>query len=309
VNFDFNRMKVLAAVARHGTMTGAAEELTYTASAVSQQIKRLESEVRAPVLERHPRGVALTEAGTAIVHAAQTIDRQLRMLQNQLEDLAGARTGTLRLGIFPTFAASVLPEVIIRFRAQHPGVDLTIRSSRMAPLQELLSARDLDMALVWDYPWNRQEDTSLTTQDLMVDPTVLLLAKDHPLASRTRIAIEDLKDETWVVRANAHPTQDVLTRCAAAAGFVPRVAVEANDYPEVQAMVAAGLGVSLCPALATQPLRGDVVVRHTEDRLPVRRIRTAHLAEREVGPTYHAMVSTMRDVIAAQPSADAVTQG
>lgn len=305
MNFDFNRMKVLAAVARHGTMTGAAEELAYTASAVSQQVKRLEAEVRAPVLERHPRGVVLTEAGAAIVEAERAIDRQLRMLQNHLDDLAGARTGTLRLGIFPTFAASMLPEVIIRFRAQHPGIDLTITSSRMAPLRELLTARDLDMALVWDYPWNRQEDESLNTQDLMVDPTVLLLAKDHPLASRSRVAVEDLKDETWVVRANAHPTQDVLTRCAAAAGFDPRVAVEANDYPEVQAMVAAGLGVSLCPALATQPLRDDVVVRHPEDRLPVRRIRTAHLVDRNASPAYRALLATMRDVVAARSSSGA----
>lgn len=300
MNFDFNRMKILAAVARHGTMTGAAEELAYTASAVSQQVKRLEAEVRAPVLERHPRGVVLTEAGAAIVEAERAIDRQLRMLQNHLDDLAGARTGALRLGIFPTFAASVLPEVILRFRAQYPGVDLTITSSRMAPLRELLAARDLDMALVWDYPWSQQDDESLVAQDLMVDPTVLLLAKDHRLASRTRIAVEDLKDEAWVVRANAHPTRDVLTRCAAAAGFDPRVAVECNDYPEVQAMVAAGLGVSLCPALATQPLRDDVVVRHTEDRLPVRRIRTAHLIDRKVGPAYHAMVSMMRDVVTAR---------
>lgn len=300
MNFDFNRMKVLAAVARHGTMTGAAEELAYTASAVSQQVKRLEAEVRAPVLERHPRGVVLTEAGAAIVEAEQAIDRQLRMLQNRLDDLAGARAGALRLGIFPTFAASVLPEAILRFRAQYPGIDLTITSSRMAPLRELLAARDLDMALIWDYPWSQREDESLVAQDLMADPTVLLLAKGHRLASRTRIAVEDLKDETWVVRANAHPTRDVLTRSASAAGFDPRIAIECNDYPEVQAMVAAGLGVSLCPALATEPLRGDVVVKHVEDPLPVRRIRTAHLVDRKASPAYSAMRSVMRDVVAAR---------
>lgn len=291
-------MRVLAAVARHGTMTGAAQELSYTSSAVSQQVKRLEAEVRAPVLERHPRGVALTEAGKAVVDAAQSIERQLRLLENRLDDLAGARAGTLRLGIFPTFAASVLPEVIIRFKALHPGVELTIRSSRMAPLRELLTARDLDMALVWDYPWDRHEDPGLTTHDLMDDPTVLLMGKQHRLATRARIAIEDLREETWVVRANAHPTRDLLARCASIAGFEPRVAVETSDYPEAQAMVAAGLGIALCPALATQPLRNDLVVRHLEGPLPVRRIRAAHLSEREVGPAYHAMIATMREIIA-----------
>jgi DNA-binding transcriptional LysR family regulator len=299
MNFDLGQLRVLAAVARHGTMTGAAEELLYTPSAISQQIRRLESEVGTPVLERHARGVTLTEAGKVIVARAEIIHGQIRGLKNELEDLAGARAGTLRLGVFPTFAASILPAVMIRFRELYPDIDLKIRSSRVAPLRELLETRDVDMALVWDYPWNPADDAGLTTRPLMLDRTVLILPQSHRLAARSIVAIEDLANESWVVRAEAHPTRDVIDKCAEANGFKPLIAAEANDYPEVQAMIAAGLGVTLCPALATQPLRSDVVVRRVEAAVPGRRISTAHLAGRTPSPAQLAMTSTMDDVVAA----------
>lgn len=305
MNFDLGRLTVLTAIARHGTMTGAADELSYTPSAISQQIRRLEAEVGMKVLERHPRGVSLTEAGQLLVAGARSIQGRLLRLQNDLEDLAGARTGTLRLGIFPTFAASILPQVIIRFRELHPGIQLVVRSSRMAPLRELLEARELDMALLWDYPWNRVNDPEIATRTLMSDRTVLLLPKGHRLADRRTISVGELADETWVVRAGGHPTREVIARCAERAGFEARIAVEANDYPEVQAMIAAGLGITLCPALAIQPLRDDVVVKRVESSVPARQIRTAHLAGRAATPAYRAMEATMAEVVTEHRTASA----
>lgn len=297
MSLDLGQLRVLTAIARHGTMVGAAEELSYTPSAISQQVRRLEAEVRTPVLERHPRGVSLTEAGRAIAARADAIAGQLRGLENDLDDLAGARAGTLRLGVFPTFAASMLPAVILRFRARHPGIDLTIKSSRAAPLRELLGARDIDLALAWDYPWTRHEDLEVVTEELMTDHTVLLLPRGHRLAARPTIAVNELRDEAWVVRADAHPTRDVIIRSAGANGFSPIIAVEANDYPEVQAMIAAGLGITMCPSLATQPLRDDVVVRRLEASVPTRRISTTQAAGRAPSPAHLAMLSTLRDVV------------
>lgn len=288
---------VLEAVARHGTMLGASEELSYTQSAVSQQIRRLEAELKSDVLERHPRGVRLTEAGKLAVARARAVQRELTRLRNDLADLAGARMGTLRLGVFPTFAASILPRVIIRFRERHPAVELMLSNSRMAPLRELLEAREIDMALVWDYPWNRVKDAGIVTRPLMSDRTVLLLPRDHRLADSELVSVGDLAEEPWVVRAGGHPTRDLLTHCGSVAGFTPRIAVEANDYPEVQAMIAAGLGITLCPGLATQPLRDDIIVKVVDSTVPARQIYTAHLAERPPSPAYRAMVATMDDVV------------
>ncbi|MBK1787824.1 LysR family transcriptional regulator [Prauserella cavernicola] len=297
MDIDLRRLFVLEAVVRHGTMLGAAEELSYTQSAVSQQIRRLEAELKTKVLERHPRGVFLTEAGRLVVARARAVQRELQRLRNDLDDLAGARTGTVRLGVFPTFAASLLPLVIRRFREQHPDVELVLRNSRGAPLRELLEAREIDMALAWDYPWNRVDDPGMATRPLLSDRSVLVLPRTHRYAGHRRVSLADLADETWVVRAGGHPTSDLLARCAGAAGFTPRIAVEANDYPEVQAMIAGGLGITLCPGLATQPLREDVIVTEVEATVPARQIYTAHLAGREPSPAYRAMESVMADVV------------
>lgn len=249
------------------------------------------------MLDRHPRGVTLTEAGRAVVARAEAISGQLRGLQNDLNDLAGLRAGTLRIGVFPTFAASLLPAVITRFRSRHPGVALQIRSSRDAPIRDLLISGDIDVGLVWDYPWNREDDSGMVAEELMTDPTILLLPAAHPLAARTTIDVSDLAHEAWVVRVE-HPTQDVLQRCARTHGFTPDIAVQANDYPEVQAMIAAGFGVAMCPALATQPLRDDLVVRRLSSDVPARRISTAHAAGRAPSPAHTAMVSAMRSAAA-----------
>jgi DNA-binding transcriptional LysR family regulator len=300
MKFDLERLAVLVAVAKHGSMTAAAEELSYTPSAVSQQIRRLESELRTPMVDRHPRGVTLTEAGRAVVARAEAISGQLRGLENDLHDLAGLRTGTLRIGVFPTFAASLLPSVITRFRARHPGLALEIRSSRSAPVRELLISGEIDLGLIWDFPWNRVEDAGVVAEELMLDPTILLLPATHPIAARMDVDVADLATEAWVVRAD-HPTRDVLERCARTHGFAPNIAVETNDYPELQAMIAAGFGIAMCPALATQPLRDDLVVRRLGPDLPARRISTAYSAGRAPSPSHQAMVSAMRSVAAGRP--------
>lgn len=301
MKFDLERLSILAAVAKRGSMTAAAEELSYTPSAVSQQIRRLESELRTPMVDRHPRGVTLTEAGRAVVARADAIAGQLRGLENDLHDLAGLRTGMLRIGVFPTFAASLLPTVITQFRSRHPGVALEVRSSRNSPTRELLVSGEIDLGLVWDYPWNRVEDAEVVVEELMLDPTILLMPATHPMAARMDVDIADLENEAWVVRAD-NPTRDVLERCARKHGFVPEIAVETYDYPELQAMISAGFGIAMCPALATQPLRDDLVVRRLRPDVQARRISTAYSAGRALSPSHQMMVSAMRSVAAGRPS-------
>ena len=300
MKFDLERLSILAAVARSGSMTAAAEELSYTPSAVSQQIRRLESELHTAMVDRHPRGVTLTEAGRAVVARAEAISGQLRGLENDLDDLAGLRAGTLRIGVFPTFAASLLPSVITRFRSRHPGVAVEVRNSRNAPIRELLISGEIDLGLIWDYPWNRVEDAGVVAEELMLDPTILLLPATHPMAARMDVELADLEAEAWVVRED-HPTRDVLERRARMHGFAPKVAAETNDYPELQAMIAAGFGIAMCPALATQPLRDDLVVRRLRPDVPARRICTAYSAGRAPSPSLQAMVSAMRSVAAGRP--------
>ena len=293
---DVGRLRLLVEVARRGSMTAAAQALAYTPSAVSQQIRQLEAEVGLPVLERHPRGVTLTDAGQALVEHATMIERQLEALQAELDDIAGLRAGSLRLGTFPTVGASLLPLAVTQFKTRHPGVDLSVQSARLAQLLDLLQRRRVEIALLWDYEWSRIDMQGLELLHLMDDPTALVVARNHRLADRESASIAELARESWIIRGNQHPVAEVLSRTARTGGFDPKVAFEANDYQEAQAMVAVGLGIALAPRLALANLRDDVHVLSLGEDAPKRRILLARLSGRATTPPEQAMTTILTEL-------------
>jgi DNA-binding transcriptional LysR family regulator len=297
VHVDIGRSMLLAAVARHGSMTAAADRLAYTPSAVSQQIRKLEAELGLRVLARHAKGVDLTDAGRAVVEHVAGMERELAALRERLEDIRGARAGTLRLGTFPTFGASLLPFAITSFTANHPDVSLSVRSARLSGLLELLHTREIEMAVLWDYRWSRLDEAGLSVRELLTDPTRLVVSAGHPLARRGAVGVDELAGERWITRADRHPVVEVLLRTCQAAGFEPAVAFEAHDYQEAQAMVAAGLGVALVPQLALSGVREDVRVLDLGGGAPSRRIMLAHSADRSPSPVGTAMAKILRRVV------------
>ena len=211
---DPRRLLLLVDVVRAGSITAAAANLSYTTSAVSQQIAKLESEAGQPLLERHARGVRLTEAGAALARRAERIETQLVAARSELDDLAGLRAGTVRLGTFPTAGSSLLPRVVKIFKSRHPAVGFTVRSSRFAQLRAMLDAREIEMSLLWDYEWNPVADPELTVQPLLVRPTDACGIGAPPL----REAQDDCDGRTRR-RAMDHPRGHPPRRPGASAGL------------------------------------------------------------------------------------------
>ncbi|HEY8700206.1 MAG TPA: LysR family transcriptional regulator [Arthrobacter sp.] len=291
-NLDLHRLHLLREVNRFGSLTSAATALSFTTSAVSQQISKLEHEVGVALIDRHPRGVVLTDAGRALLRYADDIDRTIEAARAEMDEFAGLRRGQLRMGTFPTVGASLMPDVVLAFRARHPEVAVTVVSARRDGLLERLRRRDIELTLLWDYPWERIEDEDLTFERLMNDPTVLLVPKGHPIAARRTVRIDNLRDQEWIVRAE-HPVADVLRRVCHDAGFEPRIAFAANDYQETQGMVAAGIGIALAPHLALSALRPDLIAIPLAGS-PTRRILLAHLTNRRLSPAGKQAASVFR---------------
>ena len=295
---NVNRLRVLREVAAHGSFSAAADALTYTQSAVSQQIAALEAEVGTSLLERRPRGVRLTPAGTALVEHAEGILARLDAAEVEVAAIAGLRGGQLRMASFPTAGATLMPLAIAIFRARHPDVELTLAEGDPHEIVPRLTAGEFDLALLFEFPGVGGSLTrGLDRVELLEDPMHVALPGDHPLAAKKQLRLEDLSDVAWVQTSSSSPCARHVVRSCHAAGFEPRVAFESDDYATVQGLVAAGVGVALIPELALSGgVRSDITIRELAPRSPVRRVTAATSRAARRTPAVAAMLDILSDV-------------
>ena len=146
------RLRVLCEVARRGSFSGAAEALSYTQSAVSQAIARLEAETGATLIVRDRGGVRPTAAGASLVEHAEAIFARIEAAETQLAAVLGIRAGRLRMASFPSAGATLMPLAIARFRARHPDVALTLAEGEPEEIAPRLRAGEFDLALLFEFP-------------------------------------------------------------------------------------------------------------------------------------------------------------
>jgi len=294
--FDIRRLALLLEVVEQGSITAAAELRMYSPSAVSQQLRKLEQEVGQPLLNRRSRGVVPTEAGQMLAGHARKIVRQMQAAQSDLNQIAGLKRGSLTVGTFPTLAGSFMPIVIRAFKKRYPAIGLSLRSARFDELVADLESGITGLCLLWDYPWNPFHDDSIRVTEVFRESTVVLVARGHRLAEREQITMEDLRNESWIVRAEAHPAVEVLQRSAHEAGFEPAIAFLANDYQEAQAMVSVGMGVAMVPKTAVALQHPDVKVLSLGEAAPLRRVLLAQRQDKVYAPAEVAFHSTLLEI-------------
>src|SRR5919202_1813146 len=239
---DATRLNVFREVVQRGSLSAAAEALSFTQPAVSRQIAALEREAGAQLLERTPRGIRLTEAGRVLLGHAEAILDRMAAARAQVESVAGLAAGRLRIGAFQTANATVVPRAIAAFAAQHPHVELSLVEAITPEAIGHLRAGDVDLEVV----------------TLVDDELLVALPAAHPLAHKPKLRLRDLRDETWIESASAGRT---LLNAALAQGFEPRVRFGAEGWLSKQGLVAAGVGVPLIPGLAIPTVRDDIVLR------------------------------------------------
>ena len=211
---NVGRLRVLKEVAHRGSISAAAEALDYTQSAVSQQIAALEAETGLALLERHPRGVTLTAAGQTLVGHAEGILARLDAAEEALAAIAGLRGGRLRMASFPTAGATLMPRAIATFRDTYPDVELSLAEGEPEEIAPRLRAGELDLALLFEFDEESPLGERTTRVELLEDPMFLALPREHRLAARERLRLEDLRGEAWVQTSRRAPAP--ATSCAAA---------------------------------------------------------------------------------------------
>ncbi|HEX5782887.1 MAG TPA: LysR family transcriptional regulator [Solirubrobacteraceae bacterium] len=292
---DVRRMRVLREVAVKGSFSAAAESLSFTQSAISQQIAALEREAGTTLVQRSARGVRLTDAGEAVVRHTEAIMARLAEAEAELEAIAGLRGGRLRMAAFESAGATLMPLAIAAFRQEHPAVELSMSMSEPEDCVPLLRSGELDLGIVFESAVT-QADDGIERVHLLEDPMYLVLPRDHPLANRRRVRLADLAGEAWIGGQPDCECNRLISRACAVAGYEPRIAFETDDYTAMQGFVAAGVGVSLIAELGLTTVREDIVVRDLGRDTPVRQIFAATLADGYRSPATQAMVEILRGV-------------
>jgi DNA-binding transcriptional LysR family regulator len=294
---NVNRLRVLREIAVRGSFSAAADALSYTQSAVSQQIAALEAEAGTSLIERRGRGLRMTAAGDALVRHADGILASLDAAEAELAAIAGVRGGQLRMASFPTAGATLMPLAIARFRASHRAVELTLAEGEPEDTVPRLLAGEFDLALVFEFTGlSPLSSPGLERLELLEDPMYVALPVDHPLAAGAALDLDQLAGEAWVQTSEQSACARQVVRACHAAGFEPNVAFESDDYQTVQGLVAAGVGVALIPELALSNVRADIVIRALSPESPARRVMAVTPDEARRAPAAAAMLSVLGDV-------------
>ena len=293
---DVRRMKVLREVATRGSFSAAAEALNFTQSAVSQHIAALEREAGAQLVDRGSRGVRLTEAGRVLVDHADAILARIDSAEDDLAAIAGLRGGRLRLTCFQSAGATLVPRAVAAFHERHPRVELGMVVAEPDEAAARLRSGEADLAIVYDHestPGLLPPELELT--ELIDDAYDVIVPKAHPFAARRRLSLADFAEEPWIASTRACGCRRITETVCREAGFEPRVAFEADETLAAQALVAAGVGVTILPRLALTSIHPGVVARPLRDA-PVRTVLAARLESAYQSPASAAMVQTLQDV-------------
>ncbi|GGO58202.1 MULTISPECIES: LysR family transcriptional regulator [Streptomyces] len=291
---NLERLRTLDALARHGSVSGAAAGLHVTTSAVSQQMTKLEREVGQQLLAKNGRGVRLTDAGRLLADHAARILSQVELAQSDLEQQRGKAVGELRISAFPTAMRGLLPAALSSLRVQHPG--LSVSAAELEPQQAVngVVRGDLDLAVVLDW-YNKPLPVpdGLMKAPLLDDPADVAMPAAHPMADRAEVDLEDFAEDEWITWAEGEFCHEWLMFTLRAKGFEPRIAHRAEEHHTQLALVAAGLGVCVAPRLGRDPM--PTGVRTVPVRHRVRRhVYVLWRADADRRPSIRAAVEALR---------------
>jgi LysR family cyn operon transcriptional activator len=243
---ELRHLRYFLAVAEDQHFTRAAEKLRITQPTLSHQIRELEGQLNLSLFDRVGRRVKLTAAGETLLPRARRVMRELAEAQTALDELHGLKRGALKVGIVQTVNACVIPEIVARFSAAHPGINVTCNEMAVADIESDLESGKLDLGISFLPPALK----NLMGQKLFAEELVAVVAADHALANRRQLRMRDVAEHPMALLAQKFCTRQLIDCAMAEAGAQPEVKVEMNSVDSILSTVRRTQLVTLLPTLA-----------------------------------------------------------
>jgi DNA-binding transcriptional LysR family regulator len=295
---DPRRLLTFREVAAHGSFSRAAEALALSQPAVSQQVGALERELGTKLLVRGRGGVIPTPAGELLLDHADALAARLELADTQMAALADEQRRTLRLGAFPSAIATVVPQAVAAVTAERPELQVEMQEATQAELPHEVQAGRLHVAVCFqDAAAPRREPDGLRRIDLAEEPMVAMISARHRLAGAQEVSLRELKHEPW-----SAPSRDgIVVNACRAAGFEPRLVLLARDPLASRAFAAAGLAVTITPALMIRLGLPGIATPALTGKAPTRSLY-ALVPETGEHPVAAPLVAALADALAGRGS-------
>jgi DNA-binding transcriptional LysR family regulator len=281
---DVARLQVLVEVAHAGSIAAAARRMSFTPSALSQQLAKLEAEVGTRLVERGPLGIRLSDTGKILLEHGERVLGELREAEAAVSARLAGQPRHVALGTFATAGTVLVPAALAALRRDHPDVQLSLRDLEPPDGYGLVASGDLDLLITHRYPGMASTPVrGLIRRNLLIDPLRLVVPVDLAESSGPAdVDLATLAEQPWVCGGFGVPNRVCLEYLAAPLGFRPRVSYETADYALTLALAGVGLGVALVPASVINHVRPtgvvirDLAVRDRSGPRPAREICIVH---------------------------------
>jgi DNA-binding transcriptional LysR family regulator len=297
LGIEVRHLAALQAVADAGTFRGAADRLGYTQSAISQQIATLERLTGAKLVERPggPRAVSLTDAGRLVLRHAEAIIARLKAAEADVAAMLDGNAGTLRVGTFQSVGARIVPDLLRRFGAAWPGVDVELEESAADPvLLTAVERGELDLS----FAMPPLAEGPFAMVELMRDPWVLLVPHDSPLKTRRDpLPLREVASLPLIAPRLCASLEQIHAHFRSR-GLEPNYVYHLDENNIVHGMVAAGAGIALIPKLAVDPNDERVLMLELGPKVPPRDIAIVWHRDRYRLPAAEAFVGLAQEVCA-----------
>ena len=281
---NLSQLRVLEAVAQHGSVTEAAKELHYSQPSVSHHLGRLEAAAGAKLVQRVGRGIRLTPEGELLAQRATEIVGRVDAASVELAAHVGLRAGRVRLAGFQTILSTLVPRAAAELARLRPGIELNFVDVHPVEALKMLRSGHVDIALIFRHADTPIEDEGFRLIHLLDDPLYLI-------SNQPGQRLEHHRDSAWV--GGCERCRATLITACERAGFAPRIAYSTDDMIVTQSLVASGMGVATLPGLALQA-HGMAGVYPTELADNVRQIYAATYGDPPDPPATTALIEILR---------------